>query len=447
MLTKIVFISDRLQQFQTYFRANNAFGFGIDLLNHSEANKRFIFRNYYELFIVDLQNQLLAIPQWIREQAQHHYFHQFIFISDKAINPLITELLGQRIFKTIDSKTAANDLQDEVQKARLYFEEHQYRFDPSQFVTETPFEGLMGEHPSVKRINDFIKLVSKARYAPCLISGENGTGKELCASLIHKANELRDDLFFIKNCENATTNDLLGDLFGVEDESDIYGPVHKGLLEVYAGGTVILKNIHKTPPDVQDKLLHYLEDKAFRPLGSKRLVEANTRLIAFCERNLEWFVKHRNFNSDLFFHLNAFEIALPPLRERGEDIVLLANYYLQAANQHIGKAITSISLPAKRILKNYYWPGNIEELKNTIEDTVLRCKTSEIELQDLEDHLNGNNGVTQEDTQLGTCSLKEIEHIHIVRVLANTEGNKSKAASILEISRTTLREKLKQYGL
>jgi len=447
MLTKIVFISDRLQQFQTYLKANNAFGFGIDLLNHSEAGKRFIFRNFYELFIVDLQNQLLSIPQWIREQAQHHYFHQFIFISDKKINPLITELLGQRIFKTIDSKTAANDLQEVVQKARLYFEEHQYRFDPSQFVTETPFEGLLGEHTSVKRINDFIKLVSKARYAPCLISGEDGTGKELCANLIHRANELRDDLFFIKNCENQTTNDLLGDLFGVEDESGIYGPVHKGLLEAYSDGTVILKNIHKTPPDVQDKLLHYLEDKAFRPLGSKRVVEVNTRIIAFCERNLGWYVKHRNFNSDLFFHLNAFEISLPPLRERGEDIILLANYYLQAANQQLGKSISQISAPAKRTLKNYYWPGNIEELKNAIEEAVLHCKSKEIELHDLDDHLNGSNGSPVEDTQLGNCTLKEIERIHIEQVLANTEGNKSRAASILEISRTTLREKIRQYSL
>lgn len=447
MLTKIVFISDRLQQFQNYFRANNVFGFGIDLLNHSEANKRFIFRNFYELFIVDQQNQLLAIPQWIREQAQHHYFHQFIFISDKAINPLITDLLGQRIFKTIDSKTAANDLQDVVQKARLYFDEHQYRFDPAQFVTETPFEGLMGEHQSVKRINDFIKLVSKAPHAPCLISGEDGTGKELCASLIHKSNELRDDLFFVKNCENQTTNDLLGDLFGVEDESGIYGPAHEGLLEVYAGGSVVLKNIQKTPPDVQDKLLQYLEDKVFRPLGSKRVIEANTRIIAFCERNLEWFVKHRNFNSDLFFHLNAFEISLPPLRERSEDIILLANYYLQAANQHLGKSISQISAPAKRMLKNYYWPGNIEELKSAIEDTVLRCKSSEIELQDLDAHLNGSNEAPPENSQLGDCSLKEIEHLHIERVLINTEGNKSKAAGILQISRTTLREKIKQYGL
>ena len=282
MLTKIVFISDRLKEFQTYFRANNSFALGVDLLTHSEANQRHIYRNFYDLFIVDLDEKWLSIPQWIREQSQQHYFHQFIFIADKNINPLLKELLGQRVFEIVDFKSAVSDLKSVVEEAKNHFEEHKYHFDQSQFVTETPFEGLLGNHNSVQRINDFIKLVSKARYAPCLISGEQGSGKELCAHLIHRANELRDDLFFFKNCEKTTTNEFLGDLFGVVDESGIYGPVHKGLLEVYAGGSIVLKNIEKVPLDAQDKLLLYLEDKAFRPLGANYVVDSNARIIALC---------------------------------------------------------------------------------------------------------------------------------------------------------------------
>jgi len=447
MLTKIIFISDRLQEFQKYFRSNNSYNFRLEMLTHAEANQRYIFRNFYELFIVDLQEPWLSIPQWIREQAQQYYFHQFIFISEKDIHPLLKELLEERIFETVPFETAKNNLKEVVNRMARFFEEHQYQYDQSKFIKEAPFEGLVGNHPSVKRINDFIKLVSRARFAPCLISGESGSGKELCASLIHHANDLRDDLFFIKNCEKITTNELLGDLFGVEDDSGIYGPRHLGLLEQYTNGTVVLKNIEKTPPDVQDKLLLYLEDKIFRPLGSNRLIESNVRIIAISEHKLERFVKQRNFNADLFYHLNAFEISLPPLRERGDDILLLANYYLQFASQTQGKAVDSISLPGKRLLKEYPWPGNIKELKQVIESAVLKCKSAEIGIQELPAHLNKNSAGTMEDNHLGNCSLKEIERIHIERVLVNTEGNKSKAAALLQISRTTLREKIKQYRI
>jgi DNA-binding NtrC family response regulator len=305
----------------------------------------------------------------------------------------------------------------------------------------------VGGHPSVKRINDFIKLVSRARFAPCLISGESGSGKTLCAQLIHHANDLHDDLFFIKDCEKATTNELLGDLFGVDDESGIYGPKRRGLLEVYTGGTIVLQNIEKMPPDVQDKLLLYLEDKIFRPLGSNRIIESSVRIIAMSTYKLDQFVKRRDFNPDLFFHLNAFEISLPPLRERGEDILLLSDYYLQFAAQILAKPVHSLSLPVQRLLKEYAWPGNIRELKLVLEQAVMRSKSREIGLDDLPEYINGGRSSSSEDNHLGNCSLKEIERLHIERVLANTNGNKSKAAALLQISRTTLREKLKQYAI
>ncbi len=447
MLTKLVFISDRLPEFQKYFRSDHAFNVRLDMLTHTEANQRYIYRNFYEVFIVDLSVPWLSVPQWIREQAQQYYFHQFIFISDKPINPLITKLLGPRIFKTVSFKEAQTDLNSITEEVSRFFDDHQYQYDKSKFITETPFEGLVGEHPSVKRINDFIKLVSRARFAPCLISGANGTGKTLCAHLIHHVNDLHDDMFFVKDCEKATTNELLGDLFGVDDESGIYGPKRRGLLEIYSGGTIVLRNIEKLPPDVQDKLLLYLEDKIFRPLGSNRVIESSVRIIAMSEHKLERFVKRRDFNPDLFFHLNAFEISLPPLQERGEDILLLADYYLQFTAQLLAKPVQSISLPAQRLLKEYIWPGNIRQLKQVMEQAVLHCKSTEIGLDDLPDYLNGGQNSSHEDNHLGNCSLKEIERLHIERVLMNTNGNKSKAAALLQISRTTLREKLKQYAI
>jgi len=176
-------------------------------------------------------------------------------------------------------------------------------------------------------------------------------------------------------------------------------------------------------------------------------MESNTRIIAMSNHKLDPFVKRRNFNPDLFFHLNAFEISLPPLRERGDDILLLAEYYLQFAAQTLAKPVRSLTLPVKRLLKEYPWPGNIRELKGAMEMAVMRCKSQEIGLEDLPEYIHSEQNTTGEDNHLGNCSLKEIERLHIERVLANTNGNKSKAAALLQISRTTLREKLKQYTI
>ncbi len=447
MSIKTVFISDRLKKFYKIVRSDFSYDFGIDMYTHAEANSRYVYRAYYDLFVVDLEGPWLALPLWVKEQAQHQYFHQFIFISDKAINGTLGEMLGVRLFKVINFKTAEKELTEILRDAGQAAKTHKY--NPANIARsyEEHFEGLLGSHPSLVQVRDFIMLVSRARFAPCLIHGETGTGRKLCAKMIHRANELRDDLLFIKDCDNLTTNELLGDLFGVE-EKGVYGPKHKGLLETYAGGTVVLDNIEKLPLDVQDNLLFYLEDRLFKPLGSNIPIEANTRIIGITRYNIEWYVKNRNFNPDLFFHLNAFEVNLPPLRDRGNDLSLLIQYYLQYYNNFYGKSIKSFSAGALRILQDYSWPGNVQELKEIVEKAVYLSNSAQLKNEDLLDFCKQNRDETNGDLSLlGDCSLKDMERLHIEKVLLNTSGNKSKAAAILEISRTTLREKIRQYDI
>lgn len=447
MSAKTVFISNRLKEFYKIVRSDLSYEFGIDMYTHAEANSRYVYRAYYDLFVVDLDEPWLALPLWVKEQAQHQYFHQFIFISDKAVNGSLGDLLGVRLYKVINFKTAENDLAEILRDAAEAAKSHKYNPVNISRSYEENFEGLLGSHPSVLQVKEFIKLVSKARFAPCLIHGETGTGRKLCGQMVHRANDLRDDLLFIKDCDNHTTNELLGDLFGVH-ETGVYGPKHKGLLETYAGGTVILENIEKLPLDVQDKLLFYLEDRLFKPLGSNIPVEANTRIIGITRYSLDWYVKNRNFNPDLFFHLNAFEVNLPPLRDRGNDLLLLIQYYLQFYNNFYGKSIKSFSAGALRILREYCWPGNIQELKEVVELAVYTGSAAQLKSEDLQDFIKQKKDDTGPDeNQLGDCSLKDMERLHIQKVLLNTSGNKSKAAAILEISRTTLREKIRQYNL
>jgi len=447
MQLKIAFISDNFEQFQNFIRRNENFDYSLDLYRHIEANRKQIYRNFYDLFIVDLSEPWYALPPWIKEQFQQHYFHQFIFIAN---NPLSTELktaLNLRIFKLIKRNSAPEVIAEAVKAAQEYANEHNFSGDQSSHNKDPLFQGLLGDHPSIKKINDFINLVSKARYAPCLIRGEAGTGKIHAARLIHRANDLRDDLFFTKNCEHGTASELKGDLFGVESENDIHGPPRQSLLEQYSGGTLVLKNIEKLPIEVQEKLLIYLEHRTFKPLGGKNIIESNIRIIGTTKHNLEWFVKHHRFNPDLFYHLNAFEIELLPLRERTEDIFLLTKYFIQNFNYTYDKEIKWLSSQAEQLIKTYKWPGNVNELKNVIERAVFICNSREINVDDIPDALKSEKENLEEPDYFGNCSIKELERIHINHVLKRTKGNKSKAAGILDISRTTLREKMRIYEI
>lgn len=447
MQLKIAFVSDSFEQYQAFLRRKEDFDYSLDLFRHIEANRKQIYRGFYDLFIIDLIEPWYALPPWIKEQSQQHYFHQYIFISNTPLTEELKAVLNFRIFKLIKRSIAPESILDIVKEAGEYAKQHSFSNDQFMESRDQVHKVLFGDHPSIKKINDFINLVSKARYAPCLIRGETGTGKIHAARLIHRANDLRDDLFFTKNCEHGTASELMGDLFGVEIDNDIYGPPRQSLLEHYAGGTLVLMNIEKLPLEVQEKLLIYLENRTFKSMGSKRMIESNVRIIGTTKHNLEWFVKHHRFNPDLFYHLNAFEIELLPLRERTEDILLLTKYFIQNFNYIYDKEIKWVSPPVEQLIKSYKWPGNVNELKNVIERAVFVCNSREIGVGDIPDSLKTERETVTQQDYFGNCSIKELERIHINQVLQRTKGNKSKAAGILDISRTTLREKMRLYEI
>jgi DNA-binding NtrC family response regulator len=447
MQTKIIFISDHLSEFSEFLKSDGANGCNIDMMGHAEANRRHIFQNYYDLFVIDLKQDWLAIPHWVFEQMQHHYFFQFIFISDSPLSKEIDDILNVNLFKVVTRPAAKESMTELVEEYRIYSSNHRFTHLRQNQVTSIGLSNLVGTHSSIKGVNKYIEIVSKTKSASCLIRGEIGTGKSLCAQLIHKKNGLAMNRFYIKNCEGATTNELLGDLFGVEGETEIYGPKRAGLLEKYKMGTLVLRNIEKLPIDVQNKLILFLEGRVYSKLGSNQINESDVRVIGITEHDLEWFVRHQNFNSGLFYRLKAFEIHLPPLRDRREDIEHISNYYLQYYNNQLGKEISAISPVAMQMMNEYNWPGNIKEVKNIIERATIISTTNQIIAEDLPANLQNDSNNRHNSEFLGNCSLKELEKIHIQHVLVRTNGNKSKAAEILDISRTTLREKMRIYSI
>ncbi len=447
MQHKIAFISDRLVEFHSFLKSAHNNEFRLDLFEHLEAIRKSIHNTYYDLFIIDIDDIWYAVPSWLKEQATHQYFYQVIIISDHPLPKSINTIFGERLYQVIGLRKAKEDLNEIVFNARKNIENHQFNPVPAKKGDIWVPDGLIGENESIKRANEFIKIVSKAPSTPCLIRGENGTGKNLAAYLIHSGKEHPEGPFIVKNCEYATTNELMTDLFGVEEENPAFGPKRKGLLEQAANGTLVLKNIEHMPLEVQHRLLIYLDGHTFKPMGGEIPIQVDTRIIAQTRFDLDKFVRNGDFNAELYFHLKSFEIYLPPLRERRSDIELLTKYFAQYFGFLFAKKITKISPMAMNILKDYYWPGNVNQLKELIERSVLLSENNEIGIKNLPTYLNDSTAIPEDMELLGNCSLKEIERVHIERVLSRTKGNKSRAAEILQISRTTLREKIKSYGL
>jgi DNA-binding NtrC family response regulator len=444
---KTVFISDRFSEFIGFLRGKNGFYQNIDLYSHTEANRSSLFNNFYELIIIDLHLPWLAIPHWIREQATHDYLFKIILIGNEPVNAELNLLFNKRIYRSLSFSEARENMPQVISEFSADMRQHKFERDytlPAELILQP---GLIGKTEAIKRIRDFIEIVSKAPHTPCLISGETGTGKTMCARRIHQANDLHEDLFFVKDCENTTTNELMGDLFGVVAGTDSVITSRTGLMEKYRSGTLVLKNIEYLPRLVQEKLLLFLEDHVYQKIGSNQIFESEIRLIGLTNQNLEWFVRQQKFNASLFFHLNAFEVHLPLLRERGKDIELLLRFYLQHYAQLYARDIEKFSPGAVELFKKYTWPGNILELKRTVEKIVQKVTRSTVAATDLPEHMRPSDEKSAEEELLGNCSIRDLEKRHIEKVLQRTKGNKSQASEILNISRTTLREKMRQYHL
>ncbi len=447
MQLKIAFVSDRLVEFQSFLKKTMHGEYRMDLYEHIEAIRKSIQMIYYDLFIIDLQEEWLTLPPWLNEQCNHEYFFQVIFISDHPLPKSLNKKIGDKIFQVLGFSNAKISLSEVFQQALTALEKRQYRdFKLSSTVRWRP-DRLLGNDENIKRVNEFVEIISKTSFTPCLIRGESGTGKDLVSYIIHSENTRQAGPFIVKDCEYATTNELLADIFGVISENGSLGQARKGLIEQAAGGTLVLKNIERLPAEVQHKLLLYLDSHIIKPLGGEKPIRVDARIIAQTRFDLEKFVQSGSFNPELYFHLKSFEIYLPPLRERRRDIGLLVRYFMQYFSFLYAKKLPKISPMALNVLKDYYWPGNVRELKEVLEYTILTNPGDEIHLKNLPEYLSHSNNIPDDVDLLGNCSLKEIERVHIERVLSKTKGNKSKAADFLQISRTTLREKLKSYGL
>jgi two-component system response regulator HydG len=302
---------------------------------------------------------------------------------------------------------------------------------------------LVGNSKPMQHIDELIKKVGPTD-STVLICGESGTGKELVARALHLNSSRRDKSFVVVDCGTLVENLFESELFGHHKGSFTGATsVKYGRFELANGGTIFFDEIGNVSTNVQAKLLRAVQEREISRVGSAQVIKIDVRIIAATNKDLMQMVKNETFREDLFYRLNVVPIELPPLRERKDDIVLLAGHFLKKYNKERKKNILSISNAAMKGLARYDWPGNVRELENAIERAVVLAKGNVIEPHDLFYH-----DLTFDDNKdFMEMSLADIEKKHVLKVLKALGGNKIKTAEILGIDRKTLREKIRKYKI
>jgi DNA-binding NtrC family response regulator len=280
-----------------------------------------------------------------------------------------------------------------------------------------------------------------------LIQGESGTGKELVARAIHQSGDRAGKPFVAVSCAALAETLLESELFGHEKGAFTGAASQKqGKFELAHGGTIFLDEIGDISPKLQVDLLRVLQDRAFYRVGGNEEVRVDVRVVAATHVNLQQAVSEGRFRDDLFYRLNVIEIRIPPLRDRREDIPLLAAHFLERISRELGRDITGICQDAMRVLMDYHWPGNVRELENAVERAVVTCRGRELSAE-LFGFLTAAACVAQHwNVPLG-ATLSDMEKVVIMATLERTGGNIKESASILGIDRSTLYEKIKKYGI
>lgn len=311
------------------------------------------------------------------------------------------------------------------------------------------FDRILGRCPAMADLFRIIRDVASSGASTVFLRGESGTGKDLVAKAIHYNSDRVGRPFMNITCTAIQETLLESELFGHERGAFTDAKQSKkGLLELADGGTVFLDEVGDMPPSLQAKLLRFLEERTLRRVGGVQDIEVDVRIIAATNRDVEKLISEGTFREDLFYRLNIIPIQLPPLRARGDDIRLLAEFYMHEFAREFRKPVTAIAPDAMKLLVNYAWPGNVRELRNTLERAVLLSKAAALGPTDL---LLGRSESAPPAAAFtlppGGICLNDLEESLVKQALEMTANNQTRAAKLLHLSRDQLRYRMERYGL
>ncbi|MDD9302834.1 MAG: sigma-54-dependent Fis family transcriptional regulator [Desulfobacter sp.] len=359
-----------------------------------------------------------SVPSAVQAMKSHAY--------DYLLKPFDPDELGVLIKKLADHRARKRE--------NTYLRE--------VFEEQTRFESMIGQSTPMQKVFSLIRDIENSE-ATVLLSGETGSGKGLAAKAIHSNSRMRQGPFVSVNCGAVPPHIMESELFGHRKGAFTDAKeTRKGRLEMARGGTLFLDEIGEISMRMQIDLLQVLEDKIFYKVGGTQPINADFRVIAATNADLGQAIQDRTFRQDLYYRLNVISLVMPPLRQRREDIPLLANHFLEKFTQEVNRGVVRISRDAMDELMLHDWPGNVRELSNAIERAVVVCKTGTITPHDLP-----IGPSLEEVLEQRYFSLSDVEKDHISKTLEQTQWNISKGAALLGIDRSTLYNKIKRYAL
>ena len=346
---------------------------------------------------------------------------------DYVLKPIVLDDLCQKVAKLIE----LHALRDEVVRLRR------------DLTDRLGFEGIVGTSPAIRRMLELVQRVA-ATDATVLITGESGTGKELIARALHAQARIADREFLALNLAALPREMIEAQLFGHEKGSFTGADRRRdGLLRAVRGGTVFLDEIGEMPLPAQAKMLRAIESHEILPVGAERPEKAEFRIVAATNRDLEVEVREGRFRQDLYFRINVFQIALPPLRDRRDDIPDLVAHFVALHRRRQDRRRSTISNAVMKLLMSYAWPGNVRELSNVIERACILCDGDVIDVEHLPAELAAESSTT---TGL-RAAIEDFERKHIAWVVRAAGGNRERAAEMLEVDTATLYRRLSKYKL
>ncbi len=351
-------------------------------------------------------------------------------------------------FRLIDMKAAIQRTKRYIQLSTRYREvEHSYALVSKELRESVGYE-IMGSSKAIRQVVDLMSKVAKADTTSVLITGESGTGKELVARGIHYLSSRKNAYFHAVNCSAVPDTLFESEFFGHKKGAFTGANEEKiGWFEIANGGTLFLDEIVDMQHPMQSKLLRVLEDKKIRRIGANTDVSVDVRIIAATNQNIQKLLEDSKFRNDLYYRLNSFEIFIPPLRERREDIPILLDYFLKLMSQRLNKKVPSVDSSVVKALTAYNFPGNVRELRNMVERALILSDGGKLSLKFfaglpmVEDEIDFNSNVEEQ------FDLDESEKRLIIKALQKTDYKKVEAAQLLNITRQSLDRRLEKYGI
>ncbi len=421
-------------------------GFSLTTSTNSNQAVKYLKEEDFDLVITDLMMEGLKGLELLQESKKIAPLTPVIIITafgtiesaikamkmgayDYLIKPFPMEELILTVKKALENRM----LKEEVSRLRR------------EVSSRYQFHNIIGRSSSMQKIYDLIERI-KDTSSNVLITGESGTGKELVARAIHYSGKRKESHFVAVNCAAIPETLLESELFGYRKGAFTDAKTDKkGLIFAAHEGTLFLDEITEMAYPLQAKLLRVIEEKKVRPLGDTQSYPVDLRVIAASNQDIKALVKEGKFREDLYYRLKVVDIEMPPLRERKEDILLLAENFLKRFREEMGKEVVGFAEEVKKIMLNYSWPGNVRELENVVERAIILTKNKIIQAEDLPSSMTQQ---AEEDTMEKALrqglSLAQLEKEYIKKVLVQVQGNKSRAAEILGLDRKTLYRKLKE---